>query len=299
MSTSDTDTVDVSATGRGAGSQSFSMQVAVDWGATTHPGHVRANNEDCYLVARATRSLETLLTNLPAGDVPACAAERSYGFVVADGMGGQAAGEVASRLALRAVIEHVLATADWIMRDAAAHSAEIVERIAQRFEAANESVQEQARLNPRWFGMGTTMTMAVSSDTELFLGHVGDSRAYLLRDGQLQALTRDHTFVQGLADLGVITQREAVTHRMRNILLRTLGGQESRADVQHLSLQRGDQLLLCTDGLTDLVNNTAIGDILRGASQAQAACDQLVEAALAAGGKDNVTVIVARYSWPM
>jgi serine/threonine protein phosphatase PrpC len=98
--------------------------------------------------------------------------------------------------------------------------------------------------------------------------------------------------------MGVISQREVARHRMRNILLRTLGGQEACADVQHLSLSRGDQLLLCSDGLTDLVTDTALGDILRRASQAQAACDQLVETALDAGGKDNVTVIVARYAWP-
>lgn len=298
MSAADTDTFDVSSARPEPGRQPASMQVTVDVGAATHAGHVRPNNEDCYLVARASRLLETLLSNLRAGDVPLPAAERSYGFVVADGMGGQAAGEVASRLALRAVVDHVLSTPDWIMRDASHHSVQIEERIAQRFAAADKSVQEQGRLHPQWFGMGTTMTLAVSSGLELFLGHVGDSRAYLMRDGQLERLTRDHSYAQALADSGMISQREVATNWFRNVLLRSLGGGEARADVQHLSLQCGDQLLLCTDGLTDLVAAGPIGEILRAASGAQAACDQLVQTALAAGGKDNVTVIVARFATP-
>jgi protein phosphatase len=273
------------------------MQVAVDLGAATHQGLVRENNEDSYLVARADRSLQTLLTNLPAGEIPEWAAERSYGLVVADGMGGEAAGEVASQLALRAVVEHVLATADWIMRDAATHSAEIEYRMAERFAAADEAVKEEASHNPRLVGMGTTMTMAVSNGADLFLGHVGDSRAYLLRGGQLQVLTRDHSFAQAMADAGTISQQDVKTHRMRNVLLRNLGGRAARADLAHLPLASGDQLLLCTDGLTDLVAAGAIREILQAATSAQAACDELVKAALAAGGKDNVTVLVARYAW--
>jgi serine/threonine protein phosphatase PrpC len=274
-----------------------SRQVAVDLGAASHPGLVRPNNEDSYLVARAERSLQTLLTNLPAGDVPGRASEQSFGLAVADGMGGQSAGEVASRVALRAVIEHVIATADWIMRDAAANSDRIEQRIVERFEAADRAVQEQARRNPRWAGMGTTMTLAVSSDAQLFLGHVGDSRAYLLRDGRLQVLTRDHSFAQTLADTGTISQEQVATHHLRNMLVRHIGGQATPIDVRHLRLQSGDQLLLCTDGLTDLVDLPAIEGVLQTASRAQAACEDLVGAALAAGGKDNVTVLVARYAW--
>jgi protein phosphatase len=296
MSTADTDAV-VTPTSHLARSQPTSVQVEVDLGAATNPGRVRSNNEDCYLVARASRWLETLSTNLPVGEVPLSAGERTYGFVVADGMGGHAAGEVASRLALRAVIEHALSTADWIMRDAAAHSSQIEERMVERFAAANELVHEHAQRHPQWSGMGTTMTMAVSSGAELFLGHVGDSRAYLLRDGQLRVLTHDHSLVQAFVDSGMISPQEVARHHLRNVLLRSLGGREARADVQHLSLQTGDQLLLCTDGLTDLVADSAIGDIVRAASGAQAACDQLVQAALAAGGKDNITVILARYTW--
>jgi serine/threonine protein phosphatase PrpC len=272
-------------------------QIAVDLGAATHQGLVRANNEDSYLVARADRSLELLLTNLPAGEVPAWAAERSYGLVVADGMGGEAAGEVASRLALRAVVEHVLATADWVMRDAVAHRAQVEERIAERFVAADQAVHAEADRNPQASGMGTTMTLAACIGANLFLGHVGDSRAYLLRGGRLQVLTHDHSFAQALADSGVISQEEVAQHRMRNALLRNLGGKNTHADLRYLRLASGDQLLLCTDGLSDMVAGDAIRDILLAANHAQAACDQLVAAALTAGGRDNVTVLVGRFSW--
>ena len=299
MSSSDSDTVEIpTPIPAGSGSrQPVSKQVAVDLGAATHAGLVRPNNEDSYLVSRADRSLETLLTNLPPGEIPAWSAERSYGLIVADGMGGHAAGEVASHLALRAVVEHVLATADWIMRDVAAHTDRIEERMAERFTAADEAVQQEARQNPRWAGMGSTMTMAVSSGSNLFLGHVGDSRAYLLRRGQLRALTHDHSFAQALADTGGIAPEEVATHKLRNVLLRSVGGGTARADIRHLPLMSGDQLLLCTDGLTDMVDEPAIAEILQAAPTAQAACDQLISAALAAGGKDNITALLARYAW--
>jgi PPM family protein phosphatase len=290
MSFSDSETVDIP-------TQPTSMQVMVELGAATHAGRVRPNNEDSYLVARASRSLETVLTNLQAGDFPVWAAERAYGLIVADGMGGHAGGEVASQLALRTVIEHALATADWIMRDACAHSDQIEERIVERFAAANEAVLDQASRDRNLDGMGTTMTMALSSGACLYVGHVGDSRAYLLRGGQLQALTRDHSFAQALADSGVISPEQAATHNLRNVLLRNLGRTASTADIRHLFLESGDQLLLCTDGLTDMVADASISKILQACPTAQAACDQLIAAALEAGGKDNVTAALARYSW--
>ncbi|HEX5105676.1 MAG TPA: protein phosphatase 2C domain-containing protein [Pirellulaceae bacterium] len=299
MSSAEHDTVEIPLPGvrSTARPQLPSIQVAVELGAKTHPGLVRPINEDSYLVARADRSLETLLTNLKPGEIPAWEAERSYGLVVADGMGGHAAGEVASHVALRAVVEHVLATADWVMRDVAMHHAVIEERLAQRFAAADEAVQDEASRNPRWAGMGTTMTLAVSSGANLFLGHIGDSRAYLLRGGNMQVLTRDHSYAQALADAGFISQSEVAAHRMRNVLLRSLGGGSVQADVRHLPLHSGDRLLLCTDGLTDMVAEPVIAEILQSAATAQAACDLLIASALAAGGRDNVTVVLARYAW--
>jgi PPM family protein phosphatase len=264
MDTSQSDTVELPVANTAAQTDPppATMQIAVDLGAATHQGLVRENNEDSYLVARADRSLELLMTNLPPGELPAWAAERSYGLVVADGMGGQAAGEVASRLALKAVIEHVLATADWVMRDAGVHRAQVEERIAERFLAADQAVHDEAARNPRTAGMGSTMTLAACLGANLFLGHVGDSRAYLLRRGTLRVLTHDHSLAQALADSGVISQEDVAHHHMRNALLRNLGGKGTHADLSYLRLASDDQLLLCTDGLTDMVEEDAIRDIL-------------------------------------
>jgi PPM family protein phosphatase len=297
LSDTTVDVTAVRASASGPTEQPASMQVAVDVGAATHAGLVRPNNEDSYLVSRAERSLQTLLTNLPVGEVPTRVAEQSYGLAVADGMGGQAAGEIASRVALRAVVEHVIATADWIMRDTAQHYERIEGRLAERFDAADQAVQEQARLHPRWEGMGTTLTLALSCGAQLFLGHIGDSRAYLLRRGQLQVLTHDHSYAQVLADGGQISQEEVATHRLRNVLLKSLGGHATSTDVRHLRLESNDQLLLCTDGLSDGVPAEAIAEILEVAPTAQSACDQLISAALTAGGRDNITVLLARYAW--
>jgi protein phosphatase len=132
---------------------------------------------------------------------------------------------------------------------------------------------------------------------DLFVGHVGDSRAYLGRAGDLIRLTRDHTYAQHLADRGIIPQEEVTTHRLRHVLTRALGefGQTVEADVQQVRLDEGDQVLLCTDGLTDMVDDADIGAALRTAGTAGDACRALVDMALANGGKDNVTVVLARY----
>src|SRR5207244_12785033 len=135
---------------------------------------------------------------------------------------------------------------------------------------------------------------------ELFRGHGGDSRAYLCRGERLPRLTRDHTSAQALADAGLIAQEEVGTHRLRHVLTRALGAStdQAEADIERIGLADGDQILLCTDGLTEMVNDATIAVTLLGAGTAQQACQTLVEAALERGGKDNVTVVLARYRFP-
>jgi protein phosphatase len=277
-----------------------SAQVEVDLAGLSHQGLIRPNNEDCYLISRAERALTTLQTNLPAGSVPTRAEEVGYGMLVADGIGGMAGGEVASTLAVSTLHYLVLATVDWIMRLNGDETERVMQRFAERYRVVDATLREKARTDPRLSGMGTTMTLACSIGGELILAHVGDSRAYLFRAGQLRQLTRDHTVAQVMADLGEIKPEEVKTHRGRHILTRALGGtpEPVEADLTHLRLNDGDQILLCTDGLSEMVTDSAIAPILETAPNAVAACQALVDAALVGGGKDNVTVTLARYRFP-
>lgn len=277
-----------------------SSLVHVDVGALSHPGKTRTNNEDHFLVARFDRSMQTLFSNLPNGCVPEQSGETAYAFLVADGMGGQAAGEIASGKAISALIELVLRTPDWILRLEEPMMQEVLRRMDERFRRVTATLEAMALQNPRLAGMGTTMTLACSLGADLIVGHVGDSRAYLFRRGQLYRLTRDHTYAQVLADAGKIRPEQAATHPLRHVLTNVIGskGDDVRADIDFLQLLDGDQLLLCTDGLTEMVGDTAIAAVLTIAASATAACQTLIDHALDAGGKDNVSVVLGRYRLP-
>jgi protein phosphatase len=274
-------------------------RVQVDLGAATHPGLTRPNNEDCYLVGRVERALQVVGTNLPPAYGAGRSEEVAYGLLVADGLGGSAAGEVASRLAVASFVNLVLQTPDWVLRVEEPEVERVMERMADRFRRVGAALAERAAASPALAGMATTLTMVCTTGPEVVLAHVGDSRAYLHRGGDLIRLTRDHTFSQDLADAGVIRQGDVDTHRYRHVLTRALGSQGSdvRVDVARVGLRDGDALLLCTDGLTGMVPEPTIAAVLAG-RPSQEACDALVAAALAAGGKDNVTAVLARYRFP-
>jgi protein phosphatase len=144
------------------------------------------------------------------------------------------------------------------------------------------------------------MTAAYSIGDDLFLAHVGDSRAYLFRDGKLQLLTHDQTQAQLMADIGMISQREVARHRLRHVLTSALGGTEKavKVDIQRLKLSNADRLLLCTDGLTDMVDDAGIAGALAARETSHEASRRLMDLALEKGGKDNVTIVLARYSIP-
>jgi protein phosphatase len=285
----------------------FSAAMQVDVAGSSHPGRLRSNNEDHFLISRFGRFLHTVQTSLP--DLAASRFEEAgYGFVVADGMGGNAAGERASSQAIQLMINLVLYTPDWILRmDDEPFVDEVLRRTALRYRQVNRALTQQAAVSPELRGFGTTMTLAASVGADLFLAQIGDSRAYLWRRNTLHRLTRDHTMAQRLADAGGISQDEVATHRLKHVLTAFLGDNagDVRPDVQRLRLDDGDRVLLCTDGLTDLVPDEEIAECLAHrpngqkdkASSAQI-CQQLVQQALRAGGKDNVTVIVARYVFP-
>jgi PPM family protein phosphatase len=278
----------------------FSSLVHVDINALTHTGYRRPNNEDQYFVAKATRALETLMTSLPPGDVPERADELNYVMVVADGMGGHAAGEVASRLTISALVALALQIPDWILRADPGHGPEIERRARETVQQVGSMLVERGRQDPSLRGMGSTLTAARSYGRELLIVHVGDSRAYLLRSGHLQRLTRDHTYAQMMVDAGVCLPDDVSVSGVRHILTNVLGGAiaEVDVDVDLLPLETGDRLLLCSDGLTDCVDDETIGTTLQRALSSRAACERLVQLALDSGGHDNVTVLVASFEFP-
>ena len=187
--------------------------VRIDVHAQTHPGHHRPNNEDHFFVTRIGRTLETLATNVPAGNLPERAEEVNYVMVVADGMGGHAAGEVASRMAISALVSLALEIPDWIFKVDEEHAHEIEKRIRDRVRQIGAMLVDRGRRDPKLRGMGTTLTAVRSLGRDLMITHVGDSRAYLLRTGKLHRLTRDHTYAQVLIDAGVLAPADVASFR--------------------------------------------------------------------------------------
>ncbi len=294
ISTSGPETVAVSP------GQPFSSLVEIDVSARSDRGHLRENNEDHFFVTRLGRTLETLITSLPPGEVPDRAEEVNYVMIVADGMGGHAAGEVASRMAISGLVSLALDIPDWIFKVDEQHARELERRSRQRVQEVGAMLVEHGRRNAAMRGMGTTLTAARSLGRDLMITHVGDSRAYLLRAGSLHRLTRDHTYAQMLVDAGHLAPGDVADSRHRHVLTNALGGacEDVHVDIDRLQLEDGDRLMLCSDGLTDLVDDGAITDILREATRSSDACERLVQLALDRGGRDNVTVIVAAYRLP-
>jgi len=273
-----------------------SADVHVEVGGLSHIGKVRDKNEDHFLVARFGRTMDFQLTNLPEEYVPAFHAEVGYGLVVADGMGGAAGGEIASRSAIQDLTHLVLTTPDWIMHGQSPWVEEVMQRMAQRFRDIDQYINLRAVADPTLSGMGTTMTLAANLGLDMVICHIGDSRAYLFRRGKLSQLTRDMTMAQELIAAGTLSPEQAATYRFRHVLTQCLGGPGmAKAEVQHISLETDDRILLCTDGLYDMVRDEQIAEILKTHAAPQECCQVLVDRALVAGGRDNITVALARY----
>lgn len=231
----------------------------------TDVGLVRRRNED-FLATRST----------PLGQL----------LVVCDGMGGAAGGAEASSLAADAIVRTL---------EAAAPSDDLDQTLAHAYEAASSAVREHVAANPDHEAMGTTAVVAVVRNGNATLANIGDSRAYLLQSGTLRQVTRDHSLVAEMVARGDITEADAASHPRRNVITRaiTAGEANVRPDIVHLPIAEGETLLLCSDGLHGMIDDRAIAALLAAPDLAGAA-DRLVEAALAAGGRDNVSVVLAR-----
>jgi protein phosphatase len=265
----------------------------------THVGKVRPNNEDQYLIARLSKSVQVLSTSLPDERDSRPQSQEGYVMLVADGMGGAGGGEVASALVIQEAKRHILHTAKWYFRLDDADEEVRLRTLHDILKQIDRKLIEEAETDPALRGMGTTLTAASTVGDEVFLVHVGDSRAYLFRQGELDQLTRDHTLAQQLAECGIIRQEEVRSHRLRNVLTNVVGGQPGvKGEVARLRVADGDRLLLCTDGLNDSVPDSRIAELLTRNPNPEEACRALVEAALEGGGRDNITVVLAAYSVP-
>ena len=292
MASYDEDTVEFNTAASFAESffASSTHQLKLQTAAATHVGKVRARNEDHHAVIRNRRSREVLFTNLPT-DGLSFPDDEVYAMVVADGIGGAASGDVASELALRTLFELMGRATSVVMRITDMDSQQLHERVDAYVSEIQKTLRSYGEQNPGLAGMGTTLTSAHVFGTDTIIVHIGDSRAYLYSDSKLQLVTRDQTLGQDMADAGLPVR---TAKGFRNVLTNSLGGtaDEVQAQLYQIEIGPGDRLLLCTDGLSDMVTDSQIAEVLEDAPTAQAACDRLVEQALNGGGKDNITVVL-------
>jgi protein phosphatase len=250
--------------------------VRIASGGVTDVGRVRTNNEDCYKI------VEPL--NL---------------FVLSDGMGGEAHGEIASAMAVETVVKHCLDIeanpAAKVIGPVQANWSARTKRLSTAIHLANKNIFKSAEQNADQHGMGATLTAVWIDGANLSIAHVGDSRAYLLRGGSLLQLTRDHSLVAEQVRRGILTSAEAEESDMQSVLLRALGAQaEIEVDVEEHTLFPRDVLLLCSDGLTRMVTDPEIAGTLQAETNPERAAENLVALANERGGPDNITVVIVR-----
>jgi serine/threonine protein phosphatase PrpC len=264
-------------------------QVRVSVFGKTDLGRTRERNEDTFLVAdlsSGSASLQPEVRNHAIG-------ARGSLFIVADGMGGAAAGELASAMAADHIHHHMATT--WTS-DTIATAERFAFRMREAVELANSAIHDYAREHPEVRGMGTTVTVAGIFGSDLYLAQIGDSRAYLVRNSDAIQLTKDQSLMQRLVDAGELTEDEAEQSERRNIILQALGPDPRvKVDLTYQSVRRGDVLILCSDGLSGLVRREEFAMLAGRHSDPAALCAALIDLANSRGGPDNITVITVRF----
>jgi PPM family protein phosphatase len=270
--------------------------LAVNAFGITDTGRVRASNEDQFLIAELTKTMRIWHTSLSesraqSGD------EHGHLFLVADGMGGHRAGEQASALAVVAIEQFTLNTFKWFFHSDGPDAQRVLTQFQAALTQADARILEESVEHPELRGMGTTVTMAYHLDAQLCVVHVGDSRAYIFEGGELHQITHDHTLMADMISRGVLRPEEAAHHRLRNVITNVVGGNDAGVNVEGhaLDVHAGDCLLLCSDGLTEMLTNEAIAATLREEPDPKAACTKLMAQANEAGGRDNITVLIVRF----
>ncbi|MEE8116695.1 MAG: Stp1/IreP family PP2C-type Ser/Thr phosphatase [Gemmatimonadales bacterium] len=256
--------------------------------ARTDVGQQREHNEDAFLVADLTRQNASLLPEVREHEL----GPKGSLLMVADGMGGAAAGEIASEMATDSVYEHL--TEHWIP-DKEDTPQQFAFRLREAVEGANTKIHEHAKQNPDRRGMGTTTTAVGILGDYLYLTQVGDSRAYLVRQGRATQLTKDQSLMQRLVDAGELTEEEAEQSERKNIILQALGPDPRvRVDLTHQEIRKGDTVVVCSDGLSGQVTAEEIAAAVTENKDLVTACGALIDLANERGGPDNITAIIAR-----
>lgn len=260
-------------------------------------GRIRPSNEDAFVVAEFARNLFVHQTNIPQ-PASRTSSHRVHVFLVADGVGGNNAGEVASALSVVTVEDLLLNTFQRLTMLQPGEEQTVLSDLSAALYQVDSRLFYESIHRPEWHGMATTLTMALVVNRQLLVAHAGDCRCYLFSNGQLQQITRDHTVCAEMQRRGFMSAREVSQHPWRHVVSNLLGGTDQgvQTELHSLDLHAGDTVLLCSDGLTEMVPEEQIADILRNAADPQAASAELVNEANTRGGHDNITVVVARFA---
>jgi PPM family protein phosphatase len=266
----------------------------IDAYGLTHPGKVRRINQDHFLIASLRKQMEVHVTSLPSPGQLVAGERLAFLAMVADGVGGGPGGEDASRLAAQAITQYVTQSLECYYSADPTDEAAFPEALEEAALQCHMDISRHAMDDPERAGMATTLTLWLGVWPQAYLLQVGDSRCYLLRDGELEQISRDQTMAQELLDQGAITRTDLLNTRWASVLASAIGGPQAAPVVTRLDQVWGDVGLLCSDGLTKHVGDDRIRERLSSMTSARQACEALLQDALDAGGSDNITVLVGR-----
>jgi serine/threonine protein phosphatase PrpC len=266
----------------------------IDVYGLTHPGKVRKENQDHFLICTLRKQMVMMQTSLPGSTLAAAGERLALLMMVADGVGGGAKGEEASRVALEAVSQYVSRSMSCYYAAGSTDDREFAASLEAMAAECHAELLRRGEAQVEYRGMATTLTLYLGVWPRAFLLQVGDSRCYLLRDGELRQITRDQTMAEELIELGVLSRTDAATTKLSHTLSSSIGGRQTAPAVNRVDLAWGSVLLLCSDGLTRHVSDERIREQLRTMTSARQVCEDLVQEALEGGGSDNITVIVRR-----
>jgi serine/threonine protein phosphatase PrpC len=267
----------------------------IDVYGLTHPGKLRTENQDHFLICALRKQMVVSLTSLPDAEQLLAGSERlTLLMMVADGVGGGSKGEEASRIALEGVTNYVSRSMRSYYAAGSADDREFFEALQEGALQCHAELLRRGEENPDYRGMATTLTLYLGVWPRAYLLQVGDSRCYLRRNGELTQITRDQTMAQELIDLGVMTRAAAAGTRYERTLSSSIGGRQTAPVVSRFDLDWDTVVLLCSDGLTKHVSDQRIGERLRSMTSAKQVCEDLLQDALDDGGTDNITLIVRR-----